>query len=183
METQKICFAGFGGQGVLSVGKLLAYAAMIKDKEVSWCPSYGPEMRGGTANCTVIISDEPIGSPVVTKNASSAVVMNEPSFRKFENVVAPGGTIIVNANLISLKPERTDIRTIYVPASDIAKELGNPKLMNMVLLGALLEVDHSISEEAVLEAFTQVFGENKAKFIPVNRQALEKGKDYARALA
>lgn len=102
METQKICFAGFGGQGVLSVGKLLAYAAMIKDKEVSWCPSYGPEMRGGTANCTVIISDEPIGSPVVTKNASSAVVMNEPSFRKFENVVAPGGAMIINANLISL---------------------------------------------------------------------------------
>ena len=121
METKKICFAGFGGQGVLSVGKLLAYAAMIKDKEVSWCPSYGPEMRGGTANCTVIISDEPIGSPVVTKNASSAVVMNEPSFRKFENVVAPGGAMIINANLISLKPERTDIRTIYVPASDIAK--------------------------------------------------------------
>lgn len=183
METKKICFAGFGGQGVLSVGKLLAYAAMIKDKEVSWCPSYGPEMRGGTANCTVIISDEPIGSPVVTKNASFAVVMNEPSFRKFENVVAPGGAMIINANLISLKPERTDIRTIYVPASDIAKELGNPKLMNMVLLGALLEVDHTISEEAVLEAFTKVFGEGKAKFIPVNRQALEKGKNYARALA
>ncbi|MEG0379938.1 MAG: 2-oxoacid:acceptor oxidoreductase family protein, partial [Eubacterium sp.] len=109
-------------------------------KEVSWCPSYGPEMRGGTANCTVIVSDEPIGSPVVTQNASAAIVMNEPSFRKFVDVVESGGTLIINSNLISLKPERDDIQVIYVPATEIADELGNKKLMNMVLLGALLAV-------------------------------------------
>lgn len=181
MKTQKICFAGFGGQGVLSVGKLLAYAAMIKEKEVSWCPSYGPEMRGGTANCAVIISDDPIGSPVVTRDASSAIVMNEPSFRKFVEMIEPGGVLIANSNLISLKSERTDIRVIEVPATDIAAELGNPKLMNMVLLGALLAANSPVSEEAVLEAFTKVFGENKAQFIPVNRQALERGKDYAKS--
>lgn len=178
MDVQKICFAGFGGQGVLSMGKMLAYAAMLDGHEVSWCPSYGPEMRGGTANCSVIISDELIGSPVVNKNATAAVVMNLPSFDKFVNVVKPGGTLIINSSLIDKKVERDDLKVIYVPANDIAKELGNVKLMNMIMLGALLEANNPVTHKSLIDAFTKVFGENKAKLIPINQQALEKGAEF-----
>lgn len=182
MSTQKICCAGFGGQGVLSMGKLLAYAGMLEGKEVSWCPSYGPEMRGGTANCAIVVSDEPVGSPVITKNATASVVMNQPSFDKFVDIVGADGNIILNSSLIDKKVERTDVHAFYIPANDIAKELGNPKLANIILLGALLEVDKTVSVQAVLDAFTKVFGESKAKFIPINKQALERGAEEAKKL-
>ncbi len=180
MKTQKICCAGFGGQGVLSMGKLLAYAAMLEGKEVSWCPSYGPEMRGGTANCAIVVSDEPIGSPVVTANATASVVMNLPSFDKFVGIVGAGGNVIINSSLIDKKVERTDIHAYYVPANDIAKELKNPKLANIILLGALIEVDKTVSVDACIDAFTKVFGESKARFIPANKEALNKGAEYVR---
>ncbi|SDY03051.1 2-oxoacid:acceptor oxidoreductase family protein [Eubacterium barkeri] len=178
MTTQKICFAGFGGQGVLSVGRLLAYAAMMAGKEVSWCPSYGPEMRGGTANCAVVISDEPIGAPIITKDATSAIVMNEPSLHKFQDLIIPGGSLIINGDLVTSDVERKDIRVITVPANTIAKELGNPKLANIVLLGALMAVQEPVPEEMVFSAFPKVFGANKAKFIPINHAAMDRGKIY-----
>jgi len=181
MSTQRVCCAGFGGQVVLSMGKLLAYAGMLEGKEVSWCPSYGPEMRGGTANCSIVVSDEPVGSPVITADATASIVMNQPSYDKFVEIVGAGGTIILNSSLIESKVDRTDVKAYYVPANDIAKDLGNPKLANIVLLGALLEVDKTVSEQAVLDAFTKVFGENKAKFIPINKEALAKGAEFVKA--
>ncbi len=178
MSTQKICCAGFGGQGVLSMGKLLAYAGMLEGKEVSWCPSYGPEMRGGTANCAIVVSDDPVGSPVITAGATASIVMNLPSFNKFVDIVGKGGNVILNSSLIDKKVERTDINAYYVPANDMAKEMGNPKLANIILLGALIE--KTVSVDAVLEAFTKVFGESKAKFIPINKEALTKGAEHVR---
>lgn len=181
METQKICFAGFGGQGVLSAGKLLTYAGMLEGKEVSWCPSYGPEMRGGTANCAVVVSDEPVASPVITENATAAVIMNLPSFDKFINIVKSGGTIIINSSLIDKKVERDDVKVIYVPANEIAKEIGNPNLLNIILIGALIAIEKTVSENSIIDAFTKVFGENKAKFIPINKEAIKKGIECAKS--
>ena len=180
MSTQRVCCAGFGGQGVLSMGKLLAYAGMLDGKEVSWCPSYGPEMRGGTANCSIVVSDEPVGPPVITADATASIVMNQPSYDKFVEIVGSGGTIIINSSLVEKKVERNVVKAYYVPANEIAKELGNPKLANIILLGALLEVDKTVTEESVLNAFTKVFGENKAKFIPINKEALAKGAEYVK---
>ena len=162
------------------MGKLLAYAGMLDGKEVSWCPSYGPEMRGGTANCSIVVSDEPVGSPVITADATASIVMNQPSYDKFVEIVGSGGTIIINSSLVEKKVERNDVKAYYVPANEIAKELGNPKLANIILLGALLEVDKTVTEESVLNAFTKVFGENKAKFIPTNKEALAKGAEYVK---
>lgn len=178
---QKICFAGFGGQGVLSIGKLLAYATMISGKPVSWCPSYGPEMRGGTANCTVVISDEPIASPMLSNDANAAIVMNEPSLRKFQSALLPGGVLIVNSDLVTSKVERTDIKVVYVPANTIAAKLNNPKLANMVMLGALQEVEQFPTQEDIFHAFPKVFGENKSKFIPINKEAMLEGASYVHA--
>lgn len=179
MKTHKICCAGFGGQGVMSMGQLLAYAGMLEGKEVSWCPSYGPEMRGGTANCAVVVSDNPVGSPVIVSNATVAVVMNLPSFDKFVNMVAPGGTVFINSSLIDKKVERTDVSVYYIPANEIASELNNPKLLNIIMLGAVVEIEKMVASESILEAFKKVFGASKEKFIPVNREALAKGAEFA----
>lgn len=175
MSTSRVICAGFGGQGVLSMGKLMTYAGMLENKEVSWLPSYGPEMRGGTANCAVTISDEPVGSPIITDDATAAIVMNPPSLVKFEPDVVPGGTILVNSTLVHDKVERDDVHAYYVPANEISQELGGSKFANMVMLGAFLAVDDSVTIESVLEAFRNVFGPRKEKFIPVNREALERG--------
>ena len=179
-NTFSICFAGFGGQGIMSMGQLLAYAGMIEGKEVSWVPAYGPEMRGGTANCSVIVSDETIASAVITRNASAAVVMNLPSLNKFEPMIAPGGSIFVNSSSVSEKVKRDDIKAYYIPANDIAAELGNTKLINIVMLGAVLEIEPVVNIETILEAFKKVFGAGKEKLIPINREALQKGAEYAR---
>ncbi|MBP6143922.1 MAG: 2-oxoacid:acceptor oxidoreductase family protein [Proteocatella sp.] len=174
MENKVIC-AGFGGQGVMSMGQLLAYAGMIEDKHVSWLPSYGPEMRGGTANCGVTVSDEEIGSPIITNDADIAIVMNLPSLIKFEKDVKPGGKIFVNSSLIEKKVERTDIEVYYIDANKIAADIGNIKAANLVMLGAVLKSTPIVDIESILEAFKKVFGPSKEKFIPQNREALVKG--------
>lgn len=174
MENKVIC-AGFGGQGVMSMGQLLAYAGMIEDKHVSWLPSYGPEMRGGTANCGVTVSDEEIGSPIITNDADIAIVMNLPSLIKFEKDVKPGGKIFINSSLIERKVERTDIEVYYIDANKIAADIGNIKAANLVMLGAVLKSTPIVDIESILEAFKKVFGPSKEKFIPQNREALVKG--------
>ncbi|MBS5787136.1 MAG: 2-oxoacid:acceptor oxidoreductase family protein [Clostridioides difficile] len=177
MSTARVICAGFGGQGVMSMGQLLTYAGMLENKEVSWLPSYGPEMRGGTANCAVTVSSEPVGSPLITDDATAAILMNAPAFEKFQKDVVPGGKILVNSSLIDAKVDRDDVDVYYIPANDLAIELGNPKVANMIMLGAYLEVSDTVDIESVLDAFKKVFGPSKEKFVPLNRDALQKGMD------
>ena len=158
--SEKIIIAGFGGQGVMAMGQLLTYSGMIEDKQVSWYPSYGPEMRGGTANCNVTISDEVVGSPVVIE-ATTALVLNGPSLDKFEGNVIPNGKLFINSSLITKKATRDDIDVYYVPANEIANELGNNRVANMVMLGAFLEAAKPVKVESVYEAFLKVFGTDK----------------------
>ena len=167
-------FAGFGGQGVLLIGQLLAYAGMYEDKNVSWLPSYGPEMRGGTANCSVVVSDEPIASPVLSM-ADCVIAMNTPSLDKFESCVTPGGKLFINSSIIEKKAKRTDIDVYYVPCNEIADRLGNPKVANMAMLGAYLEATQAAKTESVLDALLYKLGEKKAHLIPLNREAIEAG--------
>lgn len=171
---EKNIFAGFGGQGVLLMGQLLAEAGMNEGKHTSWIPAYGPEMRGGTANCSVIISDQEIASPVVTA-ATGLVAMNRPSLEKFQAAVVPGGKIFINSSVVDIKPSRTDVEVYYVPCNQIAEELGNGKVGNMVMLGKYLEATGCVSLESILDALLHKLGEKKAHLIPMNRQALEKG--------
>ena len=152
-------FAGFGGQGVLLIGQLLAYAGMYEGKNVSWLPSYGPEMRGGTANCSVVVSDEPVASPVINK-CDCVIAMNRPSLDKFEQNVLPGGT---------------DIDVYYVPCNEIADKLNNPKVANMAMLGAYLEATKAVQTKSVLDALLYKLGEKKAALIPLNEEAIEAG--------
>lgn len=170
----EILIAGFGGQGVMSMGQLLAYAGMIENKQVSWLPSYGPEQRGGTANVSVIVSDMPIGSPVISR-PSAAIVLNNPSFEKYEPLVVPGGVLISNSSLIDRKSKRTDITVIEVPASEIANQMGDPKVANSVILGAFLELSKVVSPESVMESLKKVLSGKNQHLIPLNRAALEKG--------
>ena len=135
--TNQILIAGFGGQGVLFTGKFLAYKGLLEGREVSWLPSYGPEMRGGTANCSVILSDDPVGSPIVS-NPDSLIVMNLPSYDKYEQSVVPGGKVFVDSTLIGRKAQRTDIETYYVPATQMAATAGIPTLANMIILGQMI---------------------------------------------
>ena len=171
---EQIIIGGFGGQGVLLMGQLLAHAGMLEGKQVIWLPSYGPEMRGGTANCNVVISDEKIGSPMVT-DADTVIVMNIQAFEKYEKNVVPGGKLFVNSSLIDAKSERTDIDIYYVPASGIANELGNTRTANMVMLGAYLEKAKTVSPETLLECLKIKFGVRKAKLIPINEKAIAAG--------
>lgn len=175
-----VLIAGFGGQGVLSTGQLLAYAGMVEGKHVAWIPSYGPEMRGGTANCGVSVSTTPISSPVVSE-PTVLIAMNRPSLEKFEPWVVPGGLIMVNSSLIKIKVKRTDVRIIYVPANDLAEELGNSKVANNIILGALLEMTGVVSPEAVMESLKSVLPPARHKLIPINQEALEMGAKLARA--
>ena len=177
MQTE-IIIAGFGGQGVLFAGQVLAYAALDKGREVTWIPSYGPEMRGGTANCTVIISDEEIGSPLV-RNPKAAIVLNLPSLEKYEPVVTAGGVLVANASLINRGPERNDISTVFIPANEIAELLGNKRLMNMVAMGALLELLPVLSIQAIEKALDNHLPERHKRLLPVNYQALRKGAEFA----
>ncbi len=167
-------FAGFGGQGMLTIGQFLAQAGMNEGKYVSWLPSYGPEMRGGTANCSVCISDKPIASPVIT-SASCVIAMNRPSFDKFEETVRPGGLLIVNSSLIDVKSTRSDIEVVYVPANEIAEKLGSPQVANVVILGALLAKHPSVSVDSVLDCIAQKLGKKKAHLVDVNTKALAAG--------
>ncbi len=169
-------FAGFGGQGVMLAGKLLAQAGVNYGLEVTWLPSYGPEMRGGTANCTVLLSDEPIGSPVVD-HPTALVAMNLPSLDRFEKTVAAAGVIVVNSSLINRSIERNDVQVLSVPANDIAVSLGNPKVANVVALGAVVKVTEIIPFELIKDAIVRMLGENiyGSELISVNEQALSAG--------
>lgn len=172
--TEQVIIAGFGGQGVLLAGQLLAYAGLMEQKNVSWLPSYGPEMRGGTANCCVIVSDEEVGSPVVTE-ADTVIVMNRPSLDKYERFLKKGGLLIVNSTLIDKKAARSDIDVVYVPANELAEQAGSVKAANMVALGAYLEKTHAVEKENLIRALEKVMGEGKRKLIPLNEKALELG--------
>lgn len=175
MTNEKVIMAGFGGQGIMSMGQLLTYAGMIEGKQVSWLPSYGPEMRGGTANCNVIVSDSLIGSPVITNNATCAIVMNLPSLTKFEVNVEAGGSLLINSSLIAQKPSRDDVKPYYIPANEIALELGNSKVANMVMLGAYIKLTGCVKQETIVEALKKVFGPSKAHLLPMNEEALTRG--------
>jgi len=172
--TEQVIISGFGGQGVMSLGQILAYGGMIENKEVSWLPSYGPEMRGGSANCQVIVSDESIGMPLVPV-ASAVLAMNLPSLLKFEGIVEAGGKILINSSLIEQKAVRSDISAYYIPCNEIAAELGNARVAGMVMLGAFLKLSGILSIDAVVEALKKVFGAKKADLIPLNKAALERG--------
>ncbi|MBQ4288939.1 MAG: 2-oxoacid:acceptor oxidoreductase family protein [Clostridia bacterium] len=172
--THELLSAGFGGQGVLLLGQLIAYAGLKEEKNVSWLPSYGPEMRGGTANCSVVVSTEEVGSPVVT-SPDILVVMNRPSFEKYVDSVVPGGKMFVNSSLIDLKTDRTDIDVYYIPANQIADELGNLRVANMVMLGAVLEQTKIVSPETAIECLKASWGERRAHLIPINQEAMKKG--------
>lgn len=180
MATHQVICAGFGGQGVMSMGQLLTYAGMIEGKNVSWLPSYGPEMRGGTANCGVIVSDKPVGSPIVT-DATAAIIMNLPSLIKFEKDLVKDGLLLINSSLIEQKASREDVKAYYIPANDLAVEMGNAKVANMIMLGAFLEITKAVEVESILEALKKVFGPGKEHLLPVNREALEKGAKAVRA--
>ena len=175
---KQFIFAGFGGQGMLLIGKFLAMACMLDGKHVSWLPSYGPEMRGGTANCSVTVSDEPVGSPLVDM-ADCIVAMNRPSLDKFESKVKPGGVLVINSSIIDRKAERDDIKVIYCDAQRIAEEIKNPKGANVAILGALMAAEPIVSDELMGEAIRIELGERKAKFLPGNMKALEAGKAAA----
>ena len=172
---QEMIFAGFGGQGVLSMGMLLAYAAMKEDKEVSWMPSYGPEMRGGTANCIVNISDQPISSPIVSFY-DMAVVFNQPSLKKFEPKVKQGGSLIWESTTIKEPPSRNDIKIYPIPAIEKAThELKNVKVMNMLMLGVLLKLNPIVKKETVIQALKDTLPERHHHLIPLNREAIDLG--------
>ena len=179
-KAQEIIFAGFGGQGILSMGQILAYSAMIENKEVSWMPSYGPEMRGGTANCIVIVSTSRISSPIITK-FDSAIVLNQPSLDKFEHSVKPGGLLIFEESSILTPPTRTDIECLGLPAVEEAQKLNKKQVANMIILGAFLEKKPIVKIENVLSALRKVLPERHHHLIPVNEQALEIGRKFARS--
>ena len=172
--TKRYLFAGFGGQGMLLIGKFVAMACMLEGKHVSWLPSYGPEMRGGTANCSVIVSDDPIGTPMVDK-ADAVVAMNLPSLLKFEDSVKPGGVLVINSSIIDRKVERDDIKAVYCDANGIAEAVKNPKGANVAILGALMAKAPVVSEDKMSEAIRIELGERKAKFLPGNMKAYAAG--------
>jgi 2-oxoglutarate ferredoxin oxidoreductase subunit gamma len=177
---QEIIFSGFGGQGALFAGQLLAYAAMDEGKQVTWIPSYGPEMRGGTAHCIVIVSDEEIGAPII-RNPTAAVVLNIPSMDKYEPLIKPHGFLVVNRSLIPKPAKRTDITVVDVPANDLATELGNVKMANVILLGALLESSPIVSMESVSKALEAHLPEKRKHLAKPNQAALRKGIEIVRA--
>ena len=171
---QEIIVSGFGGQGTLFAGQLLAYAAMDSGYHVTWIPSYGPEMRGGKARCTVVVSDEEIGSPLV-RQPSAVIVLNLPSMEAFEPAVKAGGVLVVNSSLIPRKSERTDIRVLYVPASEMATELGNVRLANVICLGALVHLTGVVPVAAIEQALDDHLPERHRRLLGLNKEALHKG--------
>jgi 2-oxoglutarate ferredoxin oxidoreductase subunit gamma len=179
---EEIVFAGFGGQGVLFAGQLLAYTALVEEKHVTWIPSYGPEMRGGTANCTVVVSDGPIGSPV-SKHPSIAVVFNNPSLEKYEATIKPGGLLVVNESLVVNKPQRTDLDIILLPATALATELGETRMSNMVLFGAMLAQRPMVELETAEHVLIEKLGERKAHLHETNLIALRKGMELGKVQA
>jgi len=173
-NTMNVLLAGFGGQGILFTGKVMVYGALTEGKELSWLPSYGPEMRGGTCNCSVVISDEAIGSPLVT-NPDVLVAMNRPSLEKFVNTVVPGGTILVDSSTVDIKVERTDVTVYYVPATTLADKNGLKGLANIILLGKLYKEMKFISKESLDKGLQKCIPAKKAEMLEFNKKALEIG--------
>ncbi len=172
--TTQILIAGFGGQGVLFAGKFLAYKALIENKQLSWLPSYGPEMRGGTANCSVIISDEPVGSPIVSK-PDVLIVMNLPSLDKYEDAVVPGGKIFVDSTLIERKVKRDDVDVYYIPATKLAADINAPTLANMIMIGKVIKETNVVPYDNIDKALDKVVSARKAALKEINFKALETG--------
>ena len=177
MKTTQILIAGFGGQGILFAGKFLAYKGLMEDLQVSWLPSYGPERRGGTANCNVILSDSPVGSPIITE-PDVLIAMNLPSLQKFVNDVVPGGQIYVDSALISEKVERTDVQVFYIPVTQMAKDQGIPTLANMIMLGHVLENNAELNFAGTDAVVNKLVPPKKAALIELNMKALTLGKEY-----
>ncbi len=172
--THEVIISGFGGQGVMAMGKALAEAGMEEGLSVSWMPSYGPEMRGGTANCSVVLSDNEIISPLVLE-PTELIVMNKPSLLRFESQTVRGGSVFVNSSIIEIPVNRKDVSPYYIPCLDIARELGNARAANMVMLGAYLEVTKLVSMRTVEEMFRHMFTGSKAAFVSLNIEALRRG--------
>ncbi len=172
-------FSGFGGQGVLSMGSTLATAAMLEGRYVTYLPTYGVEVRGGTANCTVVVSDEEIASPVASE-PEYLVAMNQPSFARFQSILQAGGLLCANSSLVNTDSARSDIEILAIPTSELAEELGTIKVANMIMLGALVRASNMISYDAMLENLVEILGEGKARLIELNREALGLGYNYAK---
>ena len=177
MKTTQIMIAGFGGQGILFAGKFLAYKGLLEDLQVSWLPSYGPEMRGGTANCNVILSDTPVGSPIITA-PSVLIAMNLPSLQKYVDSVVPGGQIYVDSSLIDAKVARDDVEVFYIPATQMAKDEGLSTLANMIIVGHLLENHPELSFNGVADVVEKLVPPKKAALKELNMKALTLGKEY-----
>ena len=177
MSQTQFLFSGFGGQGILFAGKLLAYKGLTEDRQVSWLPSYGPEMRGGTASCSVILSDEPVGSPIVTR-PDVLVAMNLPSLDKFESTVAPGGIIFVDSTLVERKVKRTDVTTYYIPATQMAADHNLGNMANIIIMGKLLAATNQYDAEGIVATLSKVISARKANLLDVNRTALQLGADF-----
>jgi len=178
MQTE-IVIAGFGGQGVLFAGQVLAYAAMDDGKHVTWIPSYGPEMRGGTANCTVVVADEEIGSPIV-RHPKAVIAMNQPSLEKYEPLVAENGTLLINSSLIDQSVERTDLQCLFVPANEIAETIGDRRMATIVMVGALLTEIPVLTIESIEATLQEHLPERHKKLLPLNFQALRTGANFVR---
>ena len=177
MSTTQFLFSGFGGQGILFAGKFLAYKGLMDDRQVSWLPSYGPEMRGGTASCGIILSDEPVGSPIVA-NPDVLVAMNLPSLDKYESAVVPGGIIFADSTLIERKVQREDVTVYYVPATQLANENGMPTLANMILMGKILKVLGDFGEDSLRAALGKVISAKRADMLETNLKAMQIGADF-----
>lgn len=177
MKTTQILIAGFGGQGILFAGKFLAYKGLMENLQVSWLPSYGPEMRGGTANCNVILSDNPVGSPIITA-PDVLIAMNLPSLQKYVDTVVPGGQIYVDSSLIDVKVERTDVQVFYIPATQMAKDAQIASLANMIITGHLLENHPELSFAGTQEVVSKLVPPKKAALVELNMKALSMGKEY-----
>jgi 2-oxoglutarate ferredoxin oxidoreductase subunit gamma len=180
MRQQEVTFAGFGGQGIMTAGQLLAYAGMAEGKQVVWIPSYGPEMRGGTAYCTVVISENRIGSPIIT-NPQSACVFNKPSLEKFGKLVKPGGVLLINSSLIDSVSGRSDISEYLIPSNETALTIGNPKIANMVMLAAYVAITGIVKFETITQMLENKMGDKEDMLI-ANHRALEEGQKLGRSL-
>ncbi len=175
--TTQILIAGFGGQGVLFAGKFIAYKGLLEQKEVSWLPSYGPEMRGGTANCSIILSDDPIGSPIVS-TPDVLIAMNLPSLDKYEEATVKGGKIFVDSTLIGRKVERSDVEAFYIPATKMAADAGIPTLANMIMMGKMIKETGLVNFDDITEALKKVVSAKRANLMDLNIKALEMGYNY-----
>ena len=176
---QKMFFAGSGGQGALAIGQLIAKGAMEEGNEVTYLPSYGPEMRGGTCNCSVIVSDDPVGSPIIA-HPNVLMVMNEPSLDKFEDTVAAGGTIFVDSSLIARKVRRTDVEVVYIPATKMATDMEAKSLANMIILGAIVEKLRCVNPDMIATALKETISARKAALLDLNLKAVEAGREFIR---